>query len=149
MRKDRTRTLTDAQWALVAPLIPKLAHHNRPPINRREVLNGILHVLRTGIPWKEMSKKYPSAETCHRQYLEWVCYGVMQAVLDCLAEDLRTRGQFDTRQMAEAMCREPAGSRAFVQGERAGWARGQKCWRYQTAELLLSVSLRKILRRAK
>ncbi len=47
--------LTDAEWALVAPLIPPAKRGGRPrTVNLREVLNGTLYVLWTGCEWKGM-----------------------------------------------------------------------------------------------
>ena len=142
-RPYQTRNLTDAQWVLVEPLIPKLANHHRPPISRRDVLNGILYVLRTGIPWKEMPRRYPSAETCHRQYTEWVRYGVMKAVLEGLAQDLRKRGGLDIHQLLASAT---AGPDVYTTYGHASGSRGQRGWRPQTAELLLSIRIRNVLR---
>jgi transposase len=39
---------------------------------RKEVLDGILYVMRTGCQWKMLPKAYGSASTCHRRFQEWV-----------------------------------------------------------------------------
>lgn len=147
-RKDQTQTLTDAQWALLEPLLPKSLSRTRKPGCRREVLNGILHVLRTGIPWKVMPKCYPPSSTCHRQYQEWVRYGIMQAVLAKLAEDLQVRGGFDTRQLLASLSQDPLLNEPLPPDGRI-WKRGQKsreCW---TAELIISIQVRRALCRVK
>ncbi len=50
--------LTDAQWAIIEPLIPKPRRRKdrrgRPWREPRGVLGGILWVLRTGAPWKDL-----------------------------------------------------------------------------------------------
>ncbi len=50
--------LTDAQWAIIGPLIPKprrrMDGRGRPWCKPREVLSGILWVLRTGAAWKDL-----------------------------------------------------------------------------------------------
>ncbi len=55
--------LTDAQWAIIKPLIPtprrRKDGRGRPWRNPREVLGGILWVLRTGAPWKDLPDRYP------------------------------------------------------------------------------------------
>ena len=91
-----TRDLTDQQWKILDPLIPEPARRSdgrgRPWKERRAVLNGILWVLRTGAPWAELPNGYPSYQTCHRRFQQWVRSGTMRGVLEALAADLRVRG---------------------------------------------------------
>jgi transposase len=49
------------------------------------VLNGILWVLRTGAPWADVPERYPSFQTCHRRFQQWVRSGVMKGILEALA----------------------------------------------------------------
>src|SRR6476660_2238256 len=49
--------LTDAEWALVEPMIPPAKRGGRPrDVNLREVLNAILYVLATGCQWQALPK---------------------------------------------------------------------------------------------
>src|SRR3712207_9362841 len=49
--------LTDAEWALAAPLIPPAKRGGRKrSVDPREVLNGIFYVLATGCPWRALAK---------------------------------------------------------------------------------------------
>lgn len=56
--------LTDEQWQLVKTLLPDPPKRNygrgRPRVDDREILNGILWIMRTGAPWKDMPGRYPS-----------------------------------------------------------------------------------------
>src|SRR5262250_1001468 len=96
------RDLTDLQWAILDALIPKPIarddRRGRPWKDRRAVLNGILWVLRTGAPWADLPERYPSYQTCHRRFQQWVRSGIMRGVLEALAEDLRIRGRLDVRE---------------------------------------------------
>jgi transposase len=91
--------LTDEQWAVLEPLIPEPPRRadgrGRPWKPAREVLNGILWVLRTGAPWKDMPDQYPPYQTCHRRLQQWDQAGVMDRILVALAEDLKERGDLD------------------------------------------------------
>ena len=62
--------LTDAEWAIVEPMIPPARHGGRRrSVNVREVLNGILYVLWTGCQWNALPKELPPKSTLH-DYLE-------------------------------------------------------------------------------
>src|SRR3954464_9473463 len=54
--------LTDAEWSIVAPMIPQGRHGGRRrSVNVREVLNGIFYVLWTGCQWKALPKDLAEA----------------------------------------------------------------------------------------
>ena len=89
--------LTDQQWAVLGPLIPtspcQTNGRGRPWRNRRDILNGILWILRTGALWHDLlPERYPSYQTCHRRFQQWTREGVLSRVLDALTEDLEVRG---------------------------------------------------------
>src|SRR5262245_16268830 len=95
----RREELTDEQWAIIDPLIPELPRREdgrgRPWKDSREVLNGILWVLRSGARWDDLPERFPTYQTCHRRFQQWVREGVLRSVLEALAEDLRERGELD------------------------------------------------------
>ena len=94
-----SRDLTDAQWAFIEPLLPELPRRadgrGRPWRDSRQVLNGILWILRTGAPWSEMPDRYPPYQTCHRRFQQWRKAGVMDRMLEALARELEGRGEID------------------------------------------------------
>ena len=96
------RDLTNVQWEVLDSLIPEPTPRRdgrgRPWKDRRAVLNGILWVLRTGAPWADVPDRYPSYQTCHRRFQQWVRSGVMKRVLQALALDLKARGALDVRE---------------------------------------------------
>ena len=91
--------LTEYQWQLLEPLLPvppvREDGRGRPWRDPRDVLGGILWVLRTGAPWADLPKRYPPYQTCHRRFQAWVEAGVMEQVLHTLARDLKERGGLD------------------------------------------------------
>jgi len=102
MLLPKTRDLTDNQWATLDNLIPEPTirkdGRGRPWKERRAVLNGILWVLRTGAPWADVPERYPSYQTCHRRFQQWVRSGVMKGVLEALALNLKLRGSLDVEE---------------------------------------------------
>jgi transposase len=107
--------LTDEQWSVVQPLIPKpnvrKDRKGRPRVDARNVLDGMLWILWTGAPWKALPSEYPPYQTCHRRMQEWVEDRVFWKILKALAEDLRDRGKIDLTE-------------AFIDGTHAGAKRG-------------------------
>jgi transposase len=102
MPTTNARDLTDAQWKILANLIPvpelRADGRGRPWKDRRAVLNGILWVLRTGAPWADVPDRYPSYQTCHRRFQQWIRSGVMRGILEALAVDLKVRGLLDVEE---------------------------------------------------
>ena len=143
---------TNEQWKRIEPLIPKPKWRpgcrGRPPRDLRDVLDGILWVLRTGAPWKDLPERYPSYQTCHRHFQQWTRAGVFTQVLAALAQDLQERGGID---LSEAFIdgsfasAKKGGSRS----ERPSGARGRRSWPLQTAAVFLSPSTWPALRRTK
>ncbi len=68
--------LTDEQWEALEPLVPDPPRREdgrgRPWRDPRDVLNGILWILRTGAPWKDLPERYPPYQACHRRFQKWI-----------------------------------------------------------------------------
>jgi transposase len=73
--------LTDAEWAIVEPLIPPARHGGRKrSVNVREVVNGIFYVLWTGCQWQALPRDLPPKSTVH-DYLElWNWDGTLERI---------------------------------------------------------------------
>ena len=94
--------ITDKQWSRIEPVILQMMckkdSRGRKPRDPRGVLNGILWVLRTGAPWKDLPDRYPPHQTCHRRFQQWVKAGVFRGIIEVLAADLQERGGIDLRE---------------------------------------------------
>ena len=94
----RREELTDEQWSLIAPLFYKpsaVMTRGRPRRAEREVLNGVLWILRSGARWCDLPERFPPYQTCHHRFQQWVKDGRLRKVLEMLAEDLHQRGGLD------------------------------------------------------
>ena len=64
--------LTDAEWALIAPLIPPAKHGGRRrTVDLREIVNAILYVLSTGCQWRALPKDLPPRSTVYDYLALW------------------------------------------------------------------------------
>ncbi|MDJ0762824.1 MAG: IS5 family transposase [Myxococcota bacterium] len=94
--------LTEKQWQVIAPLLPKEKvredGRRRPWRDPRDVLNGILWILRTGAPWADLPERYPPRATCHRRFQKWCQDGTMSNIRTALLEDLEKRGKIDFKE---------------------------------------------------
>jgi putative transposase len=73
--------LTDAEWAIIEPLLPAAAPCGRPPVwSKREILNGIFYILRGGIAWRLLPKDLPPKSTVFGYFSRWRDAGVFRCV---------------------------------------------------------------------
>ena len=90
----RTRTyptdVTDEQWQLIAPLLPEAKPGGRPrSVHLREVLNGVLCVVRGGVPWRMLPHDLPPWGAAHYYYRCRRLDGTWAQVLEVLRTRLR------------------------------------------------------------
>jgi transposase len=84
--------LTDAEWALVEPLIPPAKRGGRKrTADVREVLNGILYVLATGCQWRALPKDLPPRSTVHGYLGLWARDGTLGRLHHALFVQVRER----------------------------------------------------------
>ena len=73
--------LSDAEWVLVAPLIPPARRGGRRrSINEREDLNAIFYVLATGCQWQALPKDLPPKSTAHFYFQLWDWDGTLDRI---------------------------------------------------------------------
>lgn len=73
--------LSDEAWELISDLIPPAKHMGRPLRDRRVVLDGILWILRSGAPWRDLPEEFGAWKTCWRTFDEWNRTGVLHQIL--------------------------------------------------------------------
>ena len=88
--------LTDEQWDLVEALLPKrTAQTGRKPRAPRQMLNGILWVLRTGAPWRDLPERFGPWKTVYHYFCRWRDDATFERILEVLQIRLDRQGQID------------------------------------------------------
>lgn len=89
--------LTDAEWERLQPLLPpeRSGKPGHPYVNHRRVINGILWVLRTGAPWRDLPERYGSWHTCNDRLLRWQRRGLWERVLQELQGRAEAAGEME------------------------------------------------------
>jgi transposase len=96
----------DELWEVVEPLIPQVKRRYRYPgrkrVPDRQVLTGILFVLKTGIPWEALPQEMGcgSGVTCWRRLREWQEQGVWHKLHEVLLAKLNAAGEIDWQRAA-------------------------------------------------
>ena len=89
-RRAYPTDLTDAQWGLLEPLLPTVSLRGHPrTVHLREVVNGILYVLRGGISWRMMPHDLPPWGTVWWYFRKWRKDGTWERVLEALRPVVR------------------------------------------------------------
>src|SRR6266571_1962918 len=77
--------LTDAEWHILNPLLPDRGERGPAIADKRRTMNGILWVLRTGAPWRDLPDRYGKWNSAFVRFSRWSKLGVWDAVFEILA----------------------------------------------------------------
>ena len=90
----RRYDLTDKQWERLKSLLPpEKPETGRPNADHRRIVNGILWVLRSGAPWRDLPERYGRFGTVSSRFYRWRKAGIWQSVLETLQSEADRRGQ--------------------------------------------------------
>ena len=86
------RLLTNNQWKRIEPLLTgKVTDPGRTAVSNRRTVEGILWILRTGAPWRDLPPIFGKWNTVHRRFRRWVQAGVFDKIFES------THGELDLR----------------------------------------------------
>ncbi len=77
--------LTDFEWSVIEPLLPKKVH-GKARVDDRRVLNGTFWRLWTGAPWADIPARYGPYTTCVNHFSRWRHAGHWARILDAISE---------------------------------------------------------------
>jgi len=80
-RSSDASDLTDAQWSLIQPLIPRPSRGGRPrSLDMRQVVNAILYLQHSGCGWHNLPDRFPNASSVRTYYDRWQKDGTWERV---------------------------------------------------------------------
>ncbi|GGT24445.1 transposase [Streptomyces kurssanovii] len=90
----RRHELTDREWELLAPLIPPAAT-GRPRVSDRQVINGMVYKIRTGISWRDLPERYGPWKTVYTRFRRYALDGVFTRALQQIQAHADAAGDID------------------------------------------------------
>jgi len=82
--------LTDGQWQLIEPLLPKAKHGGRPrTVDRRRVVHGILYLTRSGCSWRMLPRDFGPWSTVYDYFRRYRRDGTWKRIHDVLLIQVR------------------------------------------------------------
>src|ERR1700677_1386585 len=90
--------LTDEQWNRIADFFPANGRRGGQWKGHRAVVNGVLWILSSGAPWRDLPLRYGPFQTVHRRFLHWRRDGTWERILAALRLEADARGLIDWEQ---------------------------------------------------
>lgn len=85
---QKRHALTAEQWAQIAPLLPpEVGRVARPAKSNRLMVEGVVWILRTGAPWRDLPKRFGPWQSVYTRFRRWTQQGIWASVLEKLAAD--------------------------------------------------------------
>ncbi len=143
--------ITNQQWDAIAGFFvpkPRLDKRGGERKDPRQVLEGIIWVLKTGAQWNQLPAKYPPYQTCHRWFQRWMEDGTIGSIVTTLAHDLEDRGGISLKECFLDGSFASAKKGALVLDLRSV-EKAPKSWQFRTKTLFQSPSLWPLLLRMK
>ncbi|RBY82415.1 IS5 family transposase [Geodermatophilus sp. TF02-6] len=125
--------LTDAQWALIEPLVPVLSTRGRgtrggrpPKYPRRRIVEAILYVVRTSCSWRQLPHDFPPWATVYFYFQSWTADGTVDRIHDTLRDAARDAAGRDPMASAGAIDSQSVPGAATVGKATRGYDAGKK-----------------------
>ena len=85
----RRYELSDQQWNRISSLFrqrTRLGKVGRPPSDHRPIVNGILGILHTGAPWRDLPGRYGPYTTAYNRFNRWRKAGIWDRLMNAITK---------------------------------------------------------------
>jgi len=82
-------SLTDKEWELIEPLLPKKKKTKPPTWSKREILDGVFYQLKNGCSWCDLPRDLPPYSTVFWHFLQWRSDGIIEQMMIILHRQVR------------------------------------------------------------
>jgi transposase len=90
----RRYELTDGEWALMEPWLPR-SPKGRPRLDDRRVLNGIVWKIRSGSAWRDVPARYGPWQSVYTRFRRWALDGTFTRMLAAVQADRHAKADMD------------------------------------------------------
>ena len=87
--------LTNSQWEVIKTLMPDRKRVGRPANDFRTTLKGMLWILRTGAPWRDLPEAFGAWQSVYHWFNTWSRDGLIKKIFQSLQVKLADRGRID------------------------------------------------------
>ena len=87
--------LSDAQWNQISGFMPPTDGPGQPWKDHRTVVNGIVWILRTGSPWRDLPEEFGKWKTVYERFRRWTGEGLLGRILKALQVQRNAQGEID------------------------------------------------------
>jgi putative transposase len=88
-RKEYNTDITQSQWDYIKKIIPQPKRHTKHNIDRKEILNAILYIIRTGCQWRNLPHDFPNWSSVYNVFYQWRNDGTWKLIHDYLVRKIR------------------------------------------------------------
>ena len=126
MSKSFYHTISDNQWEIIEPHLPKQKSTGRPGLNPRTVFNAIFWVLDSGAKWRYIPEEFGNWNSIYHKFRSWCDSGVFENILQSLVDNCR---KFYLVEPDSTFCKvhqHAAGARKILGNQNIGVSHGGK-----------------------
>lgn len=136
-RKAYPSDLTDAEWNLIAEMIPTpiwIANLQEPLYHPREIMNGIRYRTRTGCAWRQLPHDLPPYDSVYYWYRRWLAEGVLETIherLRCMVRITAGRNAEPTAAILDSQSvksTDVGGPKGYDAGKKKSTGESGTCW---------------------